>query len=366
MPSYALTAATPHPAPPLDALHQSLERQGWSIPKSALIAMADTGLAHWHVRIRHPRGDWVARIPKQSQMQISAHDNLSYQTTCFERAQASGHTPRLHGVLPCDERLPRGALLVEAIEGRPARLPDDLPNLAQALASLHHQPLPPENKRTPLLAPANPWHEMLKEIRIQASHLDAAQLNGTSHDQILQALETLPKAINLSTIGLISFDAHPGNFLIEHSGRAVLVDLEKCRYSLPGFDLAHLSLYTSTTWDINTQAVLTRAQVISLYQHWQSCMQEHRKLFPWQELMACRRAMWLWSLTWCAKWRATNSQQVDSEHRGEDWSNHLSDDALVTHVRERVEHYLSPPVIGHVARELDALDQHSPSPDHIQ
>ncbi len=72
-------------------------------------------------------------------------------------------------------------------------------------------------------------------------------------------------------------------------------------------------------------------------------------------LLACRRAMWLWSLTWCAKWRARQSRTRDAQARGEDWSAELSDAALIAHVRDRVDHYLSLATLDHVRREFDAL-----------
>ena len=83
--------------------------------------MADKGLAHWHFRL--PGTGWIARVPKQSQMNLPAEANLAYQSACFVRAAPSGHTPKLLGVLSPSEHLPRGALLVEEIVGRPARLP---------------------------------------------------------------------------------------------------------------------------------------------------------------------------------------------------------------------------------------------------
>jgi len=94
---------------------------------------------------------WLARIPKQSQMQLDAAHNLAYQRACFERAAAGGHTPALHGCLAPSVHLPRGALLVDEIMGRPAQLPGDLNAIASALASLHALPLPDASARPPLL-----------------------------------------------------------------------------------------------------------------------------------------------------------------------------------------------------------------------
>ena len=59
--------------------------------------LADAGLAHAHLRLV---GTGVlARVPKQSQLDLPAAANLAYQAACFERAAPSGHVPRLHGVL---------------------------------------------------------------------------------------------------------------------------------------------------------------------------------------------------------------------------------------------------------------------------
>jgi hypothetical protein len=67
--------------------------------------------------------------------------------------------------------------------------------------------------------------------------------------------------------------------------------------------------------------------------------------------------MWLWSITWCAKWRVLSQQQASASAAGEDWSAERSDDQLVTHVRERVEHYLSEAVVEQVLAGFDPLER---------
>ena len=335
----------------LQALATELKRAG--ITYRELTPMADTGLAHDHVWIhRSGDDDWVARLPKQSQMNLPPEENLAYQSACYERSSIGGHTPMLYGSLAPSDALPRGGLLVEAISGRLAKLPEDLPAIADALASLHRQPLPHEDERAPLLAPEDPWQAMIDEVRQQASRLGDAQLSSKVTQRIKQELDLLPPRLSNDTPTLISFDTHPGNFLIRDDGRAVLVDLEKCRYGLPGIDLAHTSLYTSTTWDVNSQAELSLSEVISFYRRWQTAMGETPDI---DTLVACRRATWLWSLTWCAKWRAQHLNAVDAQQRGEDWSAELTDPAVIDHVRDRVEHYLSLNIIDHVHSELQCL-----------
>lgn len=335
----------------LQALASELKRAG--ITYRELTPMADTGLAHDHVWIHRLEGvDWVARLPKQSQMNLPPEENLAYQTACYQRASLGGHTPKLYSTLPPSTALPRGGLLVEAIRGRLAQLPEDLPAIADALASLHSQPLPSIAERAPLLAPQDPWQAMIDEVRQQANWLADAQLSIKVTRRIKQELDFIAPRLSAASPTLISFDTHPGNFLIRDDGRAVLVDLEKCRYGLPGIDLAHTSLYTSTTWDISSQAVLTLSDVVNFYRCWQQTLGEP---VDTDTLIACRRATWLWSLTWCAKWRAQHLNAVDALQRGEDWSAELTDPAVIDHVRDRVDHYLSLSIIDHVHSELQCL-----------
>ncbi len=316
--------------------------------------LPDLGLAHAHVRLA---GTGVlARIPKQSQMGLAAADNLAYQAACFERASASGHAPRLHGVLPPCSELPRGALLVEEIVGRPARLPQDLGAIAEALAAIHSLPLPAPAGRAPLLDPADPLALLRGEIEAQARHFDAASLAPAARATIesqRRALERLCAGAERPPKRLIAFDAHPGNFIVRADGRAVLVDLEKARYSLPPLDLAHATLYTSTTWDVASHAVLSLDEVRAFQRHWLSRCAGAEAWSAW--LVPLRAAMWLWSVSWCAKWRVLSSHAARAGGDGEDWSAQRSEAALVDHVRGRVDDYLSVEGVNRVAGELAAL-----------
>ncbi|MGM0984367.1 MAG: aminoglycoside phosphotransferase family protein [Pseudomonadota bacterium] len=348
-------ASSPSRADFCHPLAEAVRYAGYDAGIQAMHPMADTGLAHHHVWLEREQIDWVARLPKQSQMQLDTAANLDYQAACFDRASRGGHAPSLHGILPPSAALPRGGLLVSAIRGRPARLPEDLPDIAEALASFHVLDVPDSEVRPPLQSPPDPWAAMLEEVRDQAGFLDRAGLNTKARQLIEAELAALPERLPPGAGAeprLISFDAHPGNFLVTDSGRAVLVDLEKCRYGLVGFDLAHASLYTSTTWDLQSRAELLPQEVAAFYRHWMSATGFADETAT---LLACRRAMWLWSLTWCAKWRSSHLLERDASTRGEDWSTELSDDALIAHVRDRVDHYLSVPVIEHVQQESRVL-----------
>ncbi|MBA2675942.1 aminoglycoside phosphotransferase family protein [Ramlibacter sp.] len=319
--------------------------------------MLDKGLAHWHFRL--PGTGWIARVPKQSQMGLAADANLAYQSACFTRAAPSGHAPKLLGLLSPSADLPRGALLVEEIVGRPARLPADLNAIMDALAAIHALPLPAEGVRQPLWDPASPIQALLVEIDAQAAHLDAAGLAHASRAGIDATLALVRAEIALARATpkrLIAFDAHPGNFLIRENGVAVLVDLEKARYGVPSLDIAHATLVTSTTWDLESSAVLNAAEVIGAYHRWTLAL-GGASAGDGRDWVLARAAMWLWSVTWCAKWRVVSHQPRQPSAHGEDWSDTMSEQQLHSHVRDRVDDYLSPQRVAFVIDELENLDR---------
>ncbi len=348
----------------LNALKQALQHQWPAYADRALEPLKAKGLAHDHVRLSGT--GYLARIPKQSQMHLNAHENLAYQRACFDRASPAGHAPRCIKVLaPCAD-LPRGALIVEEIVGRSARLPDDLPLMAQSMAALHGIALPQQHTFAPLIHAADPLIALWDEIQVQASYLPQAHLDALVGGQIqaeLSQLEALCSAAHRPKRCLIAFDGHPGNFVIapQPGGfeKAYLVDLEKCRYSYPSLDLAHATLYTSTTWDIDSHTILSPREVLATYQSWAEHVDAElaRDAAAWH--LPLRRAMWLWSVTWCAKWRVASRAAAASADKidGEDWSDENLDPALARHVRSRVDHYLSAEGMACVQSEFEQLAQ---------
>lgn len=336
-------------------LRRALLAMGDAAAGQVLRPLADKGLAHDHVQLGDsPR---LARIPKQSQMGLAPEPNLAYQRACFERAAAGGHTPRLWGVLPPGTDLPWGALIVEWIQGRPARLPDDLSAMARAFAALHALPLPPAPAQAPLLAPADPLADLVEDIAGQWRLGRGVVLAPGTREAIESGLARLQRALQQGArppCCLIAFDGHPGNFIVEPGGRAVLVDLEKCRYSYPALDLAHATLYTSTTWDVDTHAQLDIGAIVGFHRAWADAVGPLAAQ-SWPSLVPLREAMWLWSLTWCAKWLAVSRSEAKAVPVGEDWSHENSDAHLIAHVSERVHHYLDANTVRMVQREFAEL-----------
>ncbi|RDB43207.1 aminoglycoside phosphotransferase family protein [Halomonas sp. DQ26W] len=335
------------------AIQASLADTSWA--DEPLLPMEDSGLAHAHLRLGE--SGWLLRIPKQSQMGLEPKAHLTYESTCFARAAPSGVTPTMAESLPLCPALPRGALVVKAIEGRSASLPGDLPALMRSLAAIHRLPLPASAECVPLLAPRDPLVSMYREVLDQAQYLADADLEPEAEQGIRHELAQFSASIETPqrpAKRLITFDAHPGNFLIDVDGKAWMVDLEKARYSYPGFDLAHATLYTSTTWDINSHAVLDSDAIVAAYAAWEREMGcTGRDQRHWH--LPLRRAMWLWSVTWCAKWQVTSGAPPLSEARGQEWSRQHNSEALNAHVQDRVAHYLSPPVVRRMGEEFQSL-----------
>jgi len=357
--------------PDLDALLRGLTALPAfaGVAREQLALMPTTGLAHDHVTVEGLRLEGRAvllRVPRQSQFAFNAADNLAYQAACFERVAASACGPRLFGVLAPDAGLPMGALAVEQIDGRPPHLPDDLPALAEAMARVHSLPLPPERARAPLADHRDPVAGALAEIEAQAAFLAEADLAAESARAIAEELAwARAYAIEVAGSGatqpraLVLTDTHPGNFLIDRNGHAIIVDLEKALYGAPGIDLAHASVYSSTTWDVATSAELEIADVAAFYARYLQVAAElcgaawAARLRPW--LLPLRRLLFLRAITWCVKWqllhaRARTADKAEAEST-EDWSAENSDPALIAHVAGRVALYLSPEVLARMRSE---------------
>ena len=342
--------------------HATLTRELRAHPRftdlgdAELQPMAVKGLAHEHFRIG-TRG-WVLRVPKQSQFALSAADNLAYQAACFERVSESGHAPALGAVLPANAQLPMGALAVEEIVGRPPSLPQDLPALATAMARVHHLPVPDPAARPPLADHADAVAGALSEIEAQAAYLDVAELHPDARSEIAGELawarDLAARAAGTEQpVRLVLTDTHPGNFLIAEDGRAVIVDLEKALYGSPGTDLAHATLYSSTTWDPDTYADLSLDDLGRYYRRYLEIVGPElaERIRPW--LIAMRRITFLRAITWCVMWSVEHRRaaRADPGAAARDWSADNTDPALIAHVADRVAEYLRPETLRRMRAE---------------
>ena len=159
-------------------------------------------------------------------------------------------------------------------------------------------------------------------------------------------------------VTLVATDTHPGNYVVRDDGRAFIVDLEKALYGAPGIDLAHCTLYTSTTWDLEAGVEVAPADVADFYRYYLGSLPPALalELEPW--LMPLRRLTWLRSTTWSAKWRVqSRKERVEAKHAApatEDWSAENRDAALIAHVEGRTRAYLSAEIVERIRAEWQA------------
>ncbi len=344
----------------LDRLHGALiTRPGFEgVARDALEPMPEKGLAHDHIIIRGTGA--LLRVPRQSQFGLSADENLRYQLAGFARGAAGGHAPRLHGAIEPSERVPMGAVIVDFIVGRPARLPQDLSAIADCLASIHRLPLPGPSHRDPLAWHGNPVAGTLAFIEQQAPYLAEATDDAAAREMIEEEIAwarsfAADSAGADQPVTLVATDTHPGNYVVDGTGRAFIVDLEKALYGAPAIDLAHATLYTSTTWDIDAGVEIGPADVADFYRYYLGAIPPAlaSQVTPW--LMPLRRLTWLRSTTWSAKWRVESKKTgLEAKHAAtatEDWSTENRDAALIAHVDGRTRAYLSAGTVERIRAE---------------
>lgn len=219
------------------------------VPAGHLRLLPARGFGHDHVLVGE--GEAVVRVPRQGD-----GARLAFLAAGFSRGSASGHVPRPLMLLPPGPDLPCGALLVEAVAGRPPRLPADMPAIARALAAIHRLPLPAETGPIPLTG--DPVAAILAVARpVLAGHAVAGLAEELAWAAGFKAAPFSPC--------LVFGDVHPGNFRIRADGEAVFLDVEKHSYSHPAIDLAHASLPSSTGFDPDLACRLTRQEVIAFH-----------------------------------------------------------------------------------------------------
>lgn len=310
-----------------------------------LVPYPTKGIAHDHWRVAG-RGVLV-RVPNAGQFAIPPADYIPYQEASFARAAGSGHVPKLIAAILPSKSLPLGALVIEEVAGRPPRMPDELPLIAQCLARIHSLPVPAPGDRPPLVDHADPVAGTIGFIARQATYLDRAAVVGPARamimDEIAWAIRFGAESAGKDQpVTLVATDTHPGNYLINTEGRAILVDVEKMLYGSPAIDLAHATLYTSTTWDIDCGVALERKDIAGFYAGYLGLIDLAlaQRLRPW--LLPMRRLTWLRTTTWACRYL------VETIYRGKAGD---PNSRYVRHVRARIADFLDHRTISAARRE---------------
>jgi len=316
------------------------------IAASDLAPLPDKGIAHDHLRIGAT--GLLARVPRPQQFGPGAGAAyLAYQAASFRRAWPSGRTPRLIAAIAQAPGLPLGALVIEAVEGRPPRLPQELPKIAECLARIHCLPLPPTAGRPPLQDHADPARGTLAVIERNARSLPAACADAGARAAIEAEIAwargfAADSRDKDQPVTLVMSDTHPGNFLIDARGNAMFMDVEKAVYGSPAIDLAHATLYTSTVWDPDCRAVLSREDVRGFYRDYLGRIDPGlaQRLKPW--LAPMRRLTWLRTTAWACRFKA---EVLDKGLLGDSASRYAR------HAADCIRDYLSPATIAHLRAE---------------
>jgi Ser/Thr protein kinase RdoA (MazF antagonist) len=310
-----------------------------------VVSMTAKGVNHEHYRLG--RTALVLRVPRSTPWAGDAQAQLEGEAAAFERAEPAGVTPRFTAALPPSSVLPRGALVVEEIVGRLVRLPGDLPAIARSLARLHAVAMPPPDRRPPLPDHGvdGPWAATLAVIMRQREFLPQVDLAPETRAALEEELADAERLAARFTpaqqpLALVGTDTHPGNFIVRGNGDAVLVDLERVCYGSPAIDLAHASLFTSTTWDLEVQGVLTPDEITGFYRDYLAAVGPTRaaELRPW--LLPARRLTWLRTMMWAVRLRALTE-------RGE----LALAPALARHIADRLGDFFDPATVAHVREE---------------
>lgn len=302
-----------------------------------LVRLPAIGTAHGHVRL--PKG-LLARVAYAHEGDAGAAARLATQAAGFRHLAPAGRTPRLHAVIEPRVGLPGGALIVDCIEGRAPDLPAELTAMADTLARLHAVPLPPSG--SPIPRQENPFRATLEAVEAGAARfLDQAMPDPRARAGIveeLQAMRVLARAVSdrPQPLTMALADTHPGNFIVDLSGIAWFVDLEKVHVGSPAIDLAHATLSTSTLWDPNVGTILSRRDVEDFHAAYLARVGKAQAaaLEPW--LLPMRRLTWLRTMLFMARWRVQTRSPRDPADPTQ-WSDAGLDPAMKAHIDARID-----------------------------
>lgn len=314
-------------------------------------ALPATGTAHGHVRLRN---GLLARIAYAHEGDASAAGRLQAQAFAFRHLEPAGRTPRLHEVIPPRAGLPGGALIVDFIDGCAPALPAELELMADTLARIHARPLPPAS--APLPRQGNPFLDTLEGIELNARRfLDKAVPDPEARAEIVAELKAMRDMVpvlgrHTQPLSVALADTHPGNFIVDSTGIAWFVDLEKVHVGSPAIDLAHATLTTSTLWHPDVGTVLTRDEVQGFYDSYLSRIGDRaaEALRPW--LLPMRRLTWLRTTLFMARWRVETRSPRDPSNPAQ-WSDAGLDARMKAHIDAQIDQCFTPDTIRAIRAE---------------
>jgi aminoglycoside phosphotransferase (APT) family kinase protein len=314
-------------------------------------ALPATGTAHGHVRLQN---GLLARVAYAHDGDASAAGRLQAQAAAFRHLAPAGRTPKLHDVIEPRAGLPGGALVVDFIEGRAPRLPGELDAMAETLARIHALPLPTAG--SPIPRQDNPFLETLEAIELNAMRfLDKAVPDQGAREEIAEELSAMrgmspALAPEPQPLTVALADTHPGNFIVDRSGIAWFVDLEKVHVGSPAIDLAHATLPTSTLWHPDVGVLLSRDDVQAFHENYleRTPRRLAEALQPW--IVPMRRLTWLRTTLFMARWRVETRSPRDPTNTTQ-WSDAELDHKMKRHIDVRIDQCFEREMIRRIRSE---------------
>jgi thiamine kinase-like enzyme len=245
-------------------------------------------------------------------------------------------------------------LIVDFIDGRAPRLPDELTLMADTLARIHALPLP---SGTLLPRQGNPFRETLEAIDLNVTRfLDQAVPESRARAEIIDELRAVREqgaalAGTLQPLTVALADTHPGNFLVDRASCAWFVDLEKVHVGSPAIDLAHATLPTSTLWHPDVGTRLTDEAVERFYDDYLGRLGEEQReaLRPW--LGPMRRLTWLRTTLFMARWRVETRRPRDPSNPVQ-WSDAGLEARMKAHIEAQIDQCFSLAMIQSIRATL--------------
>jgi hypothetical protein len=314
-------------------------------------ALPATGTAHGHVRLAT---GLLARVAYAYDGDAAAGIRLHTQAAAFRYLEQAGRTPRLHEVMHPRPGLPGGALIVDFIDGHAPRLPGELGAMAETLARIHALPLP--SVGSPIPRQTNPFLETLEAIELNAMRfLDKAVTDPGARAEIAEELRlmrgmALALGKRQQPLCVALADTHPGNFIVDSSGIAWFVDLEKVHVGSAAIDLAHATLPTSTLWHPDVGRALTALQIRRFQDDYLGRIGKKKAeaLRPW--LVPMRRLTWLRTTLFMARWRVETRAPRDPSNPTQ-WSDSGLDHKMKRHIDARIDQFFTREAIGFIRSE---------------
>ncbi len=192
----------------------------------------------------------VFRINTKSQMGFK--NQIKYEFDALKILSTSGVTPRPIKYFTPSIFLPKGAMSMEFLDGRPLRYQSDFKIASYLLAKIHTTKIPAKHT---LFIAKKPLLEMYKEcLKMANVYLESkfANKNTSKHIKVfLNAVSKFNLNRDINEPCIINTELNSGNFIIS-SKSSFIIDWEKPIIGEKEQDIAHFLAPTTTFWKTNT------------------------------------------------------------------------------------------------------------------